>query len=144
MSSRKRKGRDVKNASQSLPPKTSDINDDDTMKSKYFKTDNSSSSGDVIMSKSSGKLDLSFYDKECDILAKQLLGKTLVRTLDTGERLSGMIVETEAYLGRVDKAAHSYKGQTEKNEAMFMDPGTAYVYNIYGMYCCMNISSKGK
>lgn len=61
------------------------------------------------------------------------------------ERVSGIIVETEAYLGLEDKAAHSYKGKrTERNEAMFMQPGTAYVYNIYGMYCCLNISSRGE
>merc|ERR1711894_784580 len=109
MSSRKRKGKTVKKSSKSLP-NSDDV--DDTVKSKYLKTD--LSSGDAKTVKSSGKLDLSFYDKEGDVLAKQLLGKTLVRALDTGERLSGVIVETEAYLGLVDKAAHSYKGKTEK------------------------------
>lgn len=142
MSSRKRKCRDDVKVGKSLPNSSDVIVN--TVKSKYFKTDNASSSGDAKTVKTSEKLGLSFYDKQCDVLAKHLLGKTLVRTLDSGERLSGVIVETEAYLGRVDKAAHSYKGKTEKNEAMFMDPGTAYVYNIYGMYCCMNISSKGE
>jgi DNA-3-methyladenine glycosylase len=75
-------------------------------------------------------------------LAKALLGKKLVRLSNKGERLCGIIVETEAYLGHPDKAAHSYKGMTNKNEPMFMDPGTAYVYHIHS-YCCMNISSKG-
>jgi DNA-3-methyladenine glycosylase len=63
-------------------------------------------------------------------LAKALLGKKLVRLSDKGERLCGIIVETEAYLGHPDKAAHSYKGMTNKNEPMFMDPGTAYVYHM--------------
>ena len=56
-----------------------------------------------------------------------------------------MIVETEAYLGGEDKGAHSYNGKrTAKNEAMYMDPGTGYVYHIYGLYTCINISSEGK
>ena len=58
---------------------------------------------------------------------------------------TGIIVETEAYLGGDDKAAHSYGGKrTERNEAMYMPPGTCYVYTIYGMYNCVNISSLGE
>jgi len=87
-------------------------------------------------------LEFSFYNQSCEDLAKALLGKKLVRLSDKGERLCGIIIETEAYLGHPDKAAHSYKGKTNKNEPMFMDPGTAYVYHIHS-YCCMNISSKG-
>ncbi|KAK3090066.1 hypothetical protein FSP39_008911 [Pinctada imbricata] len=93
----------------------------------------------------SDRIGSAFYQQDCESLAKALLGKRLVRLTESGERLSGVIVETEAYLGIEDKAAHSYKGKkTEKTAAMFMDPGTAYVYHIYGMYCCMNISSKGE
>ena len=97
-------------------------------------------------SSNGSRLGQSFYEQNCEDLAKALLGKKLVRQCDdTGERLSGIIVETESYLGVIDKAAHSYNWKkTEKTAAMFMDPGTAYVYHIYGMYCCMNISSQGQ
>lgn len=54
-------------------------------------------------------------------------------------------METEAYLGGEDKASHSAGGKrTERNTAMFMKPGTIYVYPIYGIYLCMNVSSEGK
>lgn len=89
-----------------------------------------------------GRVDFKFYDRSCEDLAKALLGQIVVTTFE-GKRLAGKIVETEAYLGRIDKAAHSYKGKTDRNAAMFMQPGTAYVYNIYGMYCCLNISAQG-
>lgn len=83
-----------------------------------------------------------FYKQPCVNLAKALLGKTLVRKLPSGILLKGKIVETESYLGIVDVASHSYKGKrTERNEAMYLKPGTAYVYTIYGMYYCFNISS---
>lgn len=89
------------------------------------------------------RLDFRFYDLPCEDLAKALLGQVIV-SVHEGKRLAGKIVETEAYLGHVDKAAHSFKGKTDRNAAMFMKPGTAYVYNIYGMYCCLNISGQGK
>ncbi|KAK7940504.1 hypothetical protein WMY93_003830 [Mugilogobius chulae] len=58
---------------------------------------------------------------------------------------AGEIVETEAYLGGEDKASHSAGGKrTERNTAMFMKPGTVYVYPIYGIYLCMNVSSEGE
>lgn len=90
------------------------------------------------------RLTSSFFDQPCCQLARSLLGKRLVRHSDDGCRLVGTIVETEAYLGPEDRAAHSFGGKrTPRNEAMFMAPGTSYVYNIYGMYSCMNISSQG-
>eukprot|EP00105_Crassostrea_gigas_P018830 XP_011437056.1 PREDICTED: uncharacterized protein LOC105335077 isoform X1 [Crassostrea gigas] len=103
-------------------------------------------SSDNLTKGMKSRLVKSFYKQDCESLAKALLGKVLVRYCkDTGERLSGLIVETEAYLGGEDKGAHSFNGKrTNKNEAMFMEPGTCYVYNIYGMYCCMNISSEGE
>lgn len=90
------------------------------------------------------RLDQNFYDQQCKALAIALLGNVLVRKVD-GQLLSGKIVETEAYLGIVDQAAHSYKGKrTSRNEAMFMRPGTCYVYSIYGIHHCVNISSCGE
>lgn len=71
--------------------------------------------------------------------------QVLVRRCADGTELRGRIVETEAYLGGEDKASHSAGGKrTERNTAMFMKPGTIYVYPIYGIYLCMNVSSEGK
>lgn len=71
-------------------------------------------------------------------------GQTLVRVVD-GMRLTGRIVEVESYLGGEDAASHSKNGKkTPRNEPMYMKPGTAYVYTIYGMYYCCNISSRGE
>ncbi len=69
------------------------------------------------------------------------VGKFLVRCLDDGNIIVGRIVETEAYPGFTDVASHSYKGKTERNQAMFMPPGTCYVYYIYGRQNCVNVSS---
>jgi len=65
----------------------------------------------------------------------------LVRQDADGTRVSGIIVETEAYCGRVDEACHSYKGKTERTEVMFGAKGHAYIYLIYGMYHCLNLTS---
>ncbi|XP_076439612.1 DNA-3-methyladenine glycosylase-like [Babylonia areolata] len=90
----------------------------------------------------SRRLGRQFYEACGEDLARNLLGKRIVRMVD-GARLSARIVETEAYLGGLDKAAHSFKGQTDRNQAMFMQPGTAYVYTIYGIHYCFNISCGG-
>ncbi|XP_075258199.1 uncharacterized protein LOC142350289 [Convolutriloba macropyga] len=82
------------------------------------------------------------YDKYAIDLAKYLLGKLVVRLLDSGDVLTGRIVETEAYPGTTDVASHSYRGRTERNKAMFMPAGTCYVYYIYGRQNCVNVSSK--
>jgi DNA-3-methyladenine glycosylase len=79
-----------------------------------------------------------FYDRDTRQVAQDLLGKHLVH-LDNGIERIGRIVETEAYLGPHDLAAHSCKGRTPRTEVMFGPPGHAYVYLIYGMYNCMNI-----
>ncbi|XP_051573295.1 DNA-3-methyladenine glycosylase-like [Myxocyprinus asiaticus] len=86
-----------------------------------------------------------FFNQPCADLAKAFLGKVLVRKLSDGTELRGRVVETEAYLGGEDKASHSAGGKrTERNTAMFMEPGTIYVYPIYGIYLCMNVSSQGE
>uniref|UniRef100_A0AAV2KL01 DNA-3-methyladenine glycosylase n=1 Tax=Knipowitschia caucasica TaxID=637954 RepID=A0AAV2KL01_KNICA len=86
-----------------------------------------------------------FFKQPCISLAKALLGKVLVRRCADGVELRGKVVETEAYLGGEDKASHSAGGKrTERNTAMFMKPGTIYVYPIYGIYLCMNVSSEGE
>ncbi|XP_048187913.1 DNA-3-methyladenine glycosylase isoform X2 [Perognathus longimembris pacificus] len=85
-----------------------------------------------------------FFNQPAIPLAQAFLGQVLVRRLADGTELRGRIVETEAYLGPEDEAAHSRGGrQTPRNRGMFMKPGTLYVYIIYGMYFCMNVSSQG-
>ena len=81
------------------------------------------------------------YNQPCTQLATFLLGKVLCRHSSDNVVMRGRIVEVESYPGHSDGASHSYKGQTQRNRAMFMSPGTSYVYSIYGMYHCFNISS---
>lgn len=84
------------------------------------------------------KLPRSFYDRDTKLVAQELLGKLLVHEVG-GIRHVGKIVETEAYLGEHDLAAHSSKGLTPRTKIMFGPPGHAYVYFIYGMHYCMNV-----
>ncbi|HVF30932.1 MAG TPA: DNA-3-methyladenine glycosylase [Pyrinomonadaceae bacterium] len=73
-------------------------------------------------------------------VARDLLGKLLVVPDENGTRVSGMIVETEAYLGEIDKAAHSYGGRrTLRNEATYAEGGHVYVFFVYGMYYQLNL-----
>lgn len=79
-----------------------------------------------------------FYaNEDCAEVARSLLGKILVVNKE-GQLRAGRIVETEAYLGPHDLAAHTSKGLTPRTKAMFGEPGHAYVYLIYGMHHCMN------
>lgn len=88
------------------------------------------------------KLDRSFYNRDTLVVAKELLGKILVHNIN-GVELSGRIVETEAYMGVTDKAAHSYGGRkTKRVEPMYGLPGFAYIYFIYGMYYCFNVVTR--
>lgn len=86
------------------------------------------------------KLSRNFYSRKTDRVAKELLGKVLVHRLDRKTVVSGRIVETEAYLGAIDPAAHSYPlRRTPRTEVMFGPGGFAYVFFIYGVHFCFNV-----
>jgi DNA-3-methyladenine glycosylase len=82
-----------------------------------------------------------FYARRTLTVARELIGMHLVRVY-RGRHLIGRIVETEAYQGPQDQAAHSARGQTERNAVMFGPPGHAYVYLIYGMWDCVNVVTR--
>lgn len=86
-------------------------------------------------------LDRKYFRKNTLDLAKDLLGNILVRKID-GQIIRAKIVETEAYLGVNDRACHTFLGKkTDRNKIMYMDAGTLYVYQTYGIHFLLNISS---
>jgi DNA-3-methyladenine glycosylase len=80
----------------------------------------------------------SFYDRHPVVVARAALGRLLVYDAPGG-RISGRIVETEAYRGAEDPASHGHRGPTPRNSVMFGPPGHLYVYFIYGMHDCLNL-----
>jgi len=84
-----------------------------------------------------------FFERPVRSVARDLLGATLVRLLEPAAgvavRLSGRIVEVEAYDGERDRACHASKGRTARTDVMFGPAGHAYVYLVYGMHSCLNV-----
>jgi DNA-3-methyladenine glycosylase len=90
---------------------------------------------------SSEPLPRGFYERNTITVARELLGKILIRRID-GITLAGRIVETEAYCGFRDPASHAFKGKTQRNSVMFSRGGLAYVYFIYGSSYCLNATTE--
>jgi DNA-3-methyladenine glycosylase len=86
---------------------------------------------------SATRLDRQFFDRPALKVARQLLGKRLVR-LEAGERTAGIIVEAEAYIGEEDQACHARVGYTPRTRVLYGPPGHAYVYFTYGNYWMLN------
>lgn len=85
-----------------------------------------------------------FYNRSALDVAQDLLGKILVREVD-GKILKGKIVETEAYIGSIDKACHAYNGRrTKRTEILYEEAGVSYIYFIYGLYHCFNVVTNKK
>jgi DNA-3-methyladenine glycosylase len=87
------------------------------------------------------RLGRTFFARDTLTVARDLLGRHLVRVLD-GERISGRIVEAEAYTGFDDRASHGHRGKTDRNAVMFGPVGVSYVYFTYGMHWLLNVVAR--
>lgn len=95
----------------------------------------------LSVSEENNKLKREFYMRDACLVAHDLIGKVLVHSSPNG-LTSGIIIETEAYKGPEDKAAHSYGNRrTKRTEIMFHEGGLAYVYMLYGIYYCFNVTA---
>ncbi|MDS1030914.1 DNA-3-methyladenine glycosylase [Bacillota bacterium LX-D] len=86
------------------------------------------------------RLEEKFYLRDTELVAQEMLGKWLVYD-SSGGLTAGIIVETEAYLGKKDPSCHSAKGCTERNKVMFGPAGVFYIYFIYGVHYCLNVTT---
>lgn len=89
------------------------------------------------------RLKVDFYQRNTVIVARDLIGKKLVRYLN-GSLIAGIITETEAYGHDEDLASHAYRGKTQRNSAMFGPIGHAYIYFIYGNHFCFNVVARSE
>jgi DNA-3-methyladenine glycosylase len=97
----------------------------------------------AVSVRSARHLPRKFFDRDATTVARDLLGKLLIRR-EGRKLLAGRIVEDEAYLGPLDPAAHAFNGPTARNAVLFGPPGHAYVYFIYGNHYCANVSCTPK
>jgi len=91
----------------------------------------------------SNRLTESFFSRDTVQIARELIGKRLVR-LEGDQRISGIILETEAYRGEEDQACHCRAGRTPRTEIMYGPPGRVYIYLIYGMYWLLNLVTEAE
>lgn len=94
------------------------------------------------MPTSEARLGRSFFARDTVTVARELLGKLMVYRSPEGW-VGGRVVETEAYVGPEDPACHSARGLTPRNQVMFGPAGYAYIYQIYGMHYCFNVTTAG-
>ena len=88
------------------------------------------------------RIERKFYMRDAVTVGKDILGKIIVKKTDDGRIMSGRITEVEAYMGITDKASHSYGGRrTKRTEVMYKEGGYSYVFLIYGMYECFNVTA---